>query len=153
MLDLIPTRGVKTPIYVPPAIELPDGNVFTLGFDFPGTAALANLEHAEAVREDFLVTHILGVTDAPKGTFFLQIYHQHGQEQRQLFDTPRKLEIAAGSAQRPLLLPSPYLLAAGDTVTVAIANTGQSLAGAYVAAYIQVALWGIHPTKVSSVGH
>lgn len=145
VLDWIPTRGVKTPFYLPVAQEVPDGDIYTLGFDFPATAALANLEHAEAVRDAFLLTHILGFSDAPQGSFFLQIYHQHGQEQRQLFTKPMKVENVAGSAQFPLILPSTYLIGAGDTITVAIANTGQNVGGAYVVANIQVALWGIHP--------
>jgi hypothetical protein len=117
-----------------------------VGFDFPNTPALGTDERSETIMHDVLLTHILAHTDAADDSFFLQLYHQHGQEQRQLFEKQLKVELVAGSAKAPLFLPTTYFVAGGDVLTVAISNVGKN-AGAYVAANIQVALWGVYAKK------
>jgi hypothetical protein len=143
MIGFIPNRGVRTGHYVPPPYEIPEGKVFALAFSFPATGPLLNADWSEAVKRPFLVTHIVANTTAAAGSFLLQIYHQHGSEQRQLFPKAMQQELVAGSARSPLMLKSPYYIAAGDSITAVVSNLGKDLAGADAQADIQVVLWGV----------
>lgn|GEM_PF-1561580 len=149
MILYLPQRGmVKSRLYLPSTVEAPpSGDAGCIGFDFGGqVASAASAESSQSVARNFLLTHLTGSSDAAAGSFFLQILHQHGAAQRQLLSKQMRLDLVAGGAGNPLILKSPYLLAAGDTLTVAITNTGNDGVQVYnfVAANIQVAAWGVY---------
>jgi len=148
MVPFLPQRGVKTPLYMPAMQELPaQGEVACIGFDFGGQVGAAlTAEQTEKLSRDFLLTHILGVTDAAGGSFFLHLLHQHGVVQRELMSKPLRIRLVAGKSGSPMILRSPYLLAAGDALTAAISNTGNDNVQSYnfVAANIHVACWGCY---------
>lgn len=145
MLSFLPNRGIKTRHYLPQLEEIIHGDVYLLAFDFSATPALGTADHSEAIARPMLVTHTIGYTNAAQGSFAVQIFHQHGQEQRLLFPKPMMLETVLGHAQTPLILKSPYFVDQGDTLTVEISNVGKTLAGAYASANIQVVIGGVHP--------
>jgi hypothetical protein len=142
---------VLSPLYMPPAHEIPDGDAASVGFDFQATTAAATADQSVQVIDDFLVTHIVGYTNAANGGFYAQILHQHGAQQRQLLSKQLLGSLSMGSAQYPLILRAPYLVGKGDAITVAIANTANdgTAAANYIAANIQVAVWGVYLRKTS----
>ena len=144
----LPQRGVKSALYLPPAHELPPrGETAIVGFDFGGQVGAAlTAEQTEKLQRDFLLTHIMGVTDALGGSFFLHLLHQHGTVQRELMGKPMRIRLVAGKSGTPFILRSPYLMAAGDSLTAAVSNTGNDNVQDYnyVAANIHVACWGVY---------
>lgn len=148
MIRFLPQRGVKSPLYLPAEHELPpQGDVVCLGFDFGGqVSASLTTEQSEQVPRDFLLTQICAHTDAAGGGFFLHLLHQHGQVQREIMNKLLAVDLVAGRGGSGLILREPYLLAAGDTLTAAIANTGNDGVQHYnfTAANIHVACWGVY---------
>jgi hypothetical protein len=152
MITMLPQRGiVRSPLYLPPEHEIPDGDAGLMGFDFPATIAAGTNEFSVQAIDDFLVTHIVAFSDAAYGGFSAQILHQHGTQQRQLLANQTYAGNLAGSAKAPLILRAPYLVAKGDALTVAIANTANdgTAAANFVSANIQVAVWGVYLRRQS----
>jgi hypothetical protein len=144
MLKWMPQRGVLSPLHLPPNEEQIEGSPYQLVFDFSGEGVLATDSQSLVVNQNFLVEKITASCDAPAGTFQFQLYHQHGSVQRQLFSEALDYRLVSGTGPAPNILKSPYLLAAGDTITADIANLGKTLAGAYAGCNIEIVLHGVH---------
>lgn len=138
----LPQRGVRSGLYQPAPNQLIDGQVFVMGFAFYNEGSLATDSQSVSADGDFLVEGIAAFADAPTPNFALQLFHQHGSEQRQLFFQQTLAQIIAGSKGGKFLLVDPYLIGAGDTITADIANMGKNGA-AYVGQNIHVALHGV----------
>jgi hypothetical protein len=143
MLSWMPQKGVLSSLHLPAIDERIEGFAYLLVFDFPGEGVLATDSQALIVNQNFLVEKITASMSVAGGTFTLQIYHQHGSVQRQLFTEALDYRLVAGVGASPNILQSPYLLGAGDTITADIANLAKA-AGVYVACDIQIVLHGVH---------
>lgn len=130
-----PARGVKSPFYLPPAEQLPAGFPRWLTFHFPAVGAFQTQQLSLTVNTRTLIWAISEVHDQAAG-YLLQIFHQHGEHQRQFLNTASPQTVAAGRASvgNPLFLRETELVEPGDVVTVEI----NSLANAN--GFVQVCL-------------
>lgn len=132
----LPQRGAITSLYLPVA-ELPPGETEAVAFNF-AVGALATGSQNYGFHRPFLLYAITAHDDHAAG-FMLQIWHQLEKSQRRLFARHVNGAAAAGTGALPLMLPYPYLLDTGDTVTIEAKNLDRS--GAI--SNIQVALFGV----------
>jgi hypothetical protein len=94
----------------------------------------------ETCRRNFLVWGITGRADLatlpptapPEPSYLFQFFHAHEGVQRQFYNKDLSNRELAGNAQHPHLLPHPYLILAGDTITCEVQNLGSSALDAQV---------------------
>jgi hypothetical protein len=133
-VDYLPQKGVLSARYLPPDEEIPEGwTAKFMTFNFQGISYWVTAQQTQAAFKDFLLTQanlwydVNEVFTNPP-IFSILIYHNHGKQQLQLM---QEAELAGsllgtnetqlfGSGSQPYYLKSPYLIAAGDTVTVEI---------------------------------
>jgi len=129
--------------FIPPMIEipqLPDAELKALSFQFKTVPVLAVQKVSMALDTDFLIWGICGVSSDPLG-FAYQIFHDHGDTHRAMFNKHQRQNNAAGTAQFPLLLLELYPVSKGDALMVEMKN----LATVNPTAIIEILLWGAIP--------
>ena len=136
----LPQYGLKTSAMLPHLDEL-SGELWAYSFDFgfvpgnPQVGALGTSELSYSLAEEVLLWGITGA-DSDNAGFRFMLYHQRQGQQRQLFDKHQLGVNAAGSAQLPTFLKSPYLLAPGDSILCEVKSLSNN------ASNIQVVLFG-----------
>jgi hypothetical protein len=175
-----PKNAWQAQYFLPHDDELPPGFLYLLGFDFgfvpyqnggsttfPAILPAFGTSHVtNTLPRRFLITHLMSIAAAVTyteddplpifnytylGNIYLQIYHTHGDEQRQWF--PQAIPQSAANAHiaayaTPLATgKSPtYLIDKGDRLSVEVANAlGAKVAGVnlYQPAAFQIVMQGI----------
>lgn len=130
-VDFLPQKGVRSSQFIPPEYELPEGwSAAMLGFNLPGIPYWGSDEvTSQANRSDFLVTHLNLVTDYPNhpgratnGLFMMTIFHNHHRKQLQMSQKAILTANNFGTGANPYILKTPYLIPAGDQITVQIST-------------------------------
>lgn len=137
----LPQYGLRTSAVLPAEDELPPLELWAYCFDFgfvpgsPQVGALGTSELSYALAEEVLIWAITGA-DSDAAGFRYMLYHQRQGAQRQVFDKHQLGVNAAGSAQFPVFLKSPYLLMPGDSILCEVKSLSNNPSN------IQVVLYG-----------
>ena len=137
----LPQYGLRTSVVLPEEDELPAVELWAYSFDFgflpgnPQVGALGTSELSYALGEEVLVWAITAA-DSDAAGFRYMLYHQRQGAQRQLFDKHQLQVNAAGTAQFPVFLKSPYLLLPGDSILCEVKSLSNNPSN------IQVVLFG-----------
>jgi hypothetical protein len=154
LVDFLPQKSVRSHQFIPLEHDLPEG--WTAAF-IPlivnGFTSWCTGECSQTARKDFLVTHLNGVTTFNNGNpivapaLAVTIFHNHNGKQLQLSEKAMLAANAYGTGANPYILETPYLIPAGDQITLqvqAFIGTGSELApnslaeiapGYYLSAY------------------
>lgn len=142
-------RKLLNIFFIPKLRDLPQHGldlkalVFDFGFNDTSQSldAYDTLRANEVARMNFLVWGITGHADEATSpptpppaepSYLFQFFHTHDGNQRQFFNKDLSNRELAGSGQHPHLLPHPYLILAGDTITCEMQNLGGSQLNAQV---------------------
>ena len=131
-VDFLPQKGVRSAQFIPPPEELPEGwtaafiPLNVLAMPYWGTG-----EVSQVARKDFLVTHInafvttgFGTNDY-EGNIMLTLFHNHHSKQLQLSEKAMLYAANFGNGSQPYQLKVPYLVPAGDQLTLQAATMMQ----------------------------
>jgi hypothetical protein len=134
----LPNRKDLTGLYLPRAIEVPRGEPKALVFLFDNVPAFATDERSLAVSRP-VVLWGMTANDSQAAGFRVQIFHQYAGGKRQVYAKHQPQALALGTAQRPTVLKSGYLIDAQENLTVEVKNLANA------AARIEVVLFGVEP--------
>jgi|SRR5579859_786906 len=129
--------------FIPPVIEipqLPNAELKALSFQYKNVPVLAVQKVSQALDTDFMIWGMCGVSSDPLG-FSFQIFHDHGNTHRAMFNKHQRQANALGTAQFPLFLLELYPVSKGDALMVEMKN----LANVNPTTIIEVLLWGAIP--------
>ena len=137
----LPQRKVRPDLFAPHHLQVPQGRLRVVTFQFPNTAARVTLEATETLPADWVMWGMLGYSDSASG-FRLLLKHTIAQtgKERLLYKTHAQNVNALGTAKSPFLLPETHFVAAGDTLFCEIKN--QATSGT---PWIEVDLYGVEP--------
>ena len=132
-VDYLPQKGVRSDQFIPPEHELPEG--WTAAFiplNVLGVPVWGTGEVSQVARKDFLITHLnafvttgYGPADY-EGNITLTIFHNHRNKQLQLSEKAMVYSASYGKGGNPYQLKVPYLVPAGDQLTLEVATMMQA---------------------------
>ncbi len=144
-IDWLPQYGDLTPLHVPEG-PLPEGESEAVAFNF-ALAALETGQQNWGFHAPTLVWCINASDDQAAG-FTLQLWHQMRSGPRRLINRHAPAANVAGSGRYPGMLRHPYLIDAGDTLTVEVKNLDNS----GNVSNIQVALFAVRLAPAAAGG-
>ena len=142
----LPNRKLLTPYFLPD-VELPEGEQFTVTNEFQASAYQA-MDWAYSFQHPWLLCSLAGLDSDPAG-FLLQIVHHTRQGRRQLFHRPTPAAAVLGTGALPLPSRRPYLVDAGESLSIEIRNLS-AVATAAAPSNIWVALHGLSLLREAS---
>lgn len=134
-VDYLPQKGVRSAQFLPSHDELPEGwTARFLPFNLEAIPVWGTESLSQTVRKDFLVTQVNAFTTFIPNPIFpnpsvrgaggyvsMILYHNHGNKQLQVMEKQSLYAATAGNGAQPYYLKSPYLISAGDQLTLGVA--------------------------------
>lgn len=134
----MPQYGVRTKALIPNPDEVQEGRIYRIPYNFLGIVANATGQNYITPSVPFLIWGLTAsITGGTGAGFQFAAYHRYGSYERRLEPTMDLSSNALGTAQRPMLLKSPYLIDTGEALGFQL----RSLESANTVD-IQIVVWG-----------